>query len=203
MIFLSVDVAVKNEIRWVFGNDRTMIHSRTRTHKKTTLDYLLLNFMLFLLSLFLGGCMRVELIKMFQNGTKSHLQPMLLFNMHVGNTVPAKGRPPQSRGTCSSWGHKPPVFHHRILKSLEIFELFIRRAFPHPSFCLCLLCCVLMFLLFIILTLTDTGFTFFLRSTAVKAHAQSSFNICSNPCSSCRLNGSYFWFPPPPLLSCS
>lgn len=122
---------------------------------------------------------------------------MLLFNMHVGNTVPVKGRPPQSGGTCSSWGHKPPVFHHRILKSLEIFELFIRRAFPHPSFCLCLLCCVLMFLLFIILTLTDTGFTFFLRSTAVKAHAQSSFNICSNPCSSCRLNGSYFWFPPP------
>lgn len=124
---------------------------------------------------------------------------MLLFNMHVGNTVPVKGRPPQSGGTCSSWGHKPPIFHHRILKSLEIFELFIRRAFPHPSFCLCLLCCVLMFLLFIILTLTDTGFTFFLRSTAVKAHAQSSFNICSNPCSSCRLNGSYFWFPPPPF----
>lgn len=26
------------------------------------------------------------------------------------------------------------------------------------------------------------------------AHAQSSFNICSNPCSSCRLNGSYVWY---------
>lgn len=27
-----------------------------------------------------------------------------------------------------------------------------------------------------------------------EAHAQSSFNICSNPCSSCRLNGSYVWY---------
>lgn len=29
-----------------------------------------------------------------------------------------------------------------------------------------------------------------------EAHAQSSFNICSNPCSSCRLNGSHFWYFP-------
>lgn len=28
------------------------------------------------------------------------------------------------------------------------------------------------------------------------AHAQSSFNICSNPCSPCRLNASYFWYFP-------
>lgn len=27
-----------------------------------------------------------------------------------------------------------------------------------------------------------------------ETHAQSSFNICSNPCSSCRLNGSHFWY---------
>lgn len=40
--------------------------------------------------------------------------------------------------------------------------------YPHPSFCLCLLCCVLVFLLFIILSLTDTGFTFFLWSTVEK-----------------------------------
>lgn len=33
-----------------------------------------------------------------------------------------------------------------------------------------------------------------------EAHAQSSFNICSNPCSSCRLNGSYFWYFSPLLM---
>lgn len=91
-------------------------------------------------------------------------------------------------------------FNIAFWNHLKYLNYLYGALFPHPSFCLCLLCCVLMFLLFIILTLTDTGFTFFLRSTAVKAHAQSSFNICSNPCSSCRLNGSYFWFPPPSLM---
>lgn len=51
----------------------------------------------------------------------------------------------QRERRCRGWGHTHPVFHHRILKSLEIFELFIRRAFSHHSFCLCLLCCVVMF----------------------------------------------------------
>lgn len=92
----------------------------------------------------------------------------LLMDFYDLITVTVKSRLQHSKRTCCGWGHKQPVFHHHILKSLEIFELFICRAFSHPSFCLCLLCSVLMFLLFIILRLTDTGFTFFLWSRAEK-----------------------------------
>lgn len=51
---------------------------------------------------------------------------------------------------------------------LKYLNYLYAALFPHPSFCLCLLCCVLMFLLFIILSLTDTRFTFFLWSTVEK-----------------------------------
>lgn len=45
----------------------------------------------------------------------------------------------RSKTTRCSWGHNYPLFHHRILKSLEIFELFIRHTFPpiHLFVCVC------------------------------------------------------------------
>lgn len=100
----------------------------------------------------------------------------------------------QSKRLCGGWGHKHPVFHHRILKSLEIFELFIRRALSHPSFCLCLL--LLCSDVFAVYYPPSDWYRVYILSLEHrrKAHAQSSFNICSNPCSSCRLNGSYFWY---------
>lgn len=67
-------------------------------------------------------------------------------------------------------------------------------------FCLRLLCCVLMFLCCLLSSVWLIQGLFFFRSTGEKkAHAQSSFNICWNPCSSCRQNGSYFWYRPLPL----
>lgn len=110
------------------------------------------------------------------------------------DTVTVKKRLQQNKTTCCGWGHKHPVFHHRILKSLEIFELFIRRAFS-PS----------IFLFVFIVLCSDVFAVYYPQSDwyrvyilslehSREAHAQSSFNICSNPCSSCRLNGSYFWF---------
>lgn len=74
--------------------------------------------------------------------------------------------------------------------------------FPHPSFCLCLLCCVLMFLLFIILSLTDTGFTFFLWSTVEKPthnHLLISAQIPAPPAVWMVLTFDFFFFPFPAL----
>lgn len=100
----------------------------------------------------------------------------------------------RSRTTCCSWGHNYPRFHHCILKSLEIFELFIRHTFPPSIF------------LFVFVVLGSDVFAVYSPQSdwcrvyilslehSSGAHAQSSFNICSNPCSSCRLNGSYVWY---------
>lgn len=99
----------------------------------------------------------------------------------------------RSKTSCCSWGHNHPLFHHRILKSLEIFELFIRHTFPS-------------FFLFVFVVLSSDVFAVYYPQSdwyrvyilslehSREAHAQSSFNICSNPCSSCRLNGSYVWY---------
>lgn len=107
----------------------------------------------------------------------------------------------KSKTSCSSWGHQHLVFHHRILKSLEIFELFIYHAFFPPSiflFVFIVLCCDV----FAVYYPQSDWYRVYILSLAHsrEAHAQSSFNICSNPCSSCRLNGSYFWFPPVLLM---
>lgn len=48
----------------------------------------------------------------------------------------------QGERTLCSWRHKHPVFHHRILKSLEIFELFIRHAFFPILLFVCVCCAV-------------------------------------------------------------
>lgn len=101
----------------------------------------------------------------------------------------------QTKTTCCSWGHNHPLFHHRILKSLEIFELFIRHTPPpHPSFCLCLLCSGSD--VFAVYYPQSDWYGVYILSLehSREAHAQSSFNICSNPCSSCCLNGSYVWY---------
>lgn len=102
----------------------------------------------------------------------------------------------RSKTTCCSWGHNYPLFHHRILKSLEIFELFIRHTSPPtPS----------IFLFVFVVLGSDVFAVYYPQSDWYRvyilslehsrgAHAQSSFNICSNPCSSCRLNGSYVWY---------
>lgn len=100
----------------------------------------------------------------------------------------------RSKTTCCSWGHNYPLFHHRILKSHEIFQLFIRHTFP-PS----------IFLFVFVVLGSDVFAVYYPQSDWYRvyilslehssgAHAQSSFNICSNPCSSCRLNGSYVWY---------
>lgn len=78
---------------------------------------------------------------------------------------------------------------------------------PHPSFCLCLLCHVLMFFA-VYYPPSDWCRVYILSLEPTReAHAQSSFNICSNPCSSCRLNGFLlliyiyiYIFPPLPRL---
>lgn len=60
--------------------------------------------------------------------------------------------------TITFWNH---------LKYLNY--LYNTLSSPHPSFCLRLLCCILMFFCCLLSSLlTDTGFAFFLRSTAEK-----------------------------------
>lgn len=80
------------------------------------------------------------------------------------------------------------------LKYLNYAPLYFTSFFPLA----CLLCCALMFCHLLSTLWLKQGLHSFTRSTKKKkkksAHARSSFNICSNPSSSCRLNGSYFWY---------
>lgn len=72
------------------------------------------------------------------------------------------GSSSSSSRSCFGWGHKQPGFHHHILKSLEIFELFIRWSlFPSIfMFVFVVLCCGVCAVYYA--ALTDAGFTFLL-----------------------------------------
>lgn len=87
------------------------------------------------------------------------------------------------------WGHKPPGFHQRISKSVEIFELFTAGFYTILLF-VCVCCAGVMFCCLLSSVWLTPGLHSFTGAQQQRAHAQSSFNISSNPCSSCRLNAS-------------